>query len=632
MLALNGLTLRRGARVLFSEATVTVHAGQKAGIIGANGSGKSSLFELLLGRLQADAGELQLPTNLEVAHVAQETPGVEISAIEYAIDGDQPLRKLQAALAEAESAGDGNQIGHLHSELEAIDAYTATTRAAKLLNGLGFVTEQHQNPVRSFSGGWRMRLNLAQALMCRSDILLLDEPTNHLDLDAVIWLEGWLKHYPGTLLLISHDRDFLDNVATHIIHLEQQKLKHYTGNYTAFERLRAEQLASQQSAHEKQQREIAHMQDFVRRFRAKASKAKQAQSRLTALNKMELIAAAHVDSQFSFSFKTPEKLPRTLMSLDEVEVGYGQTPLLRDINITLMGGDRIGLLGPNGAGKSTLIKLLAGSLPPLAGKIDQARELKLGYFAQHTLEQLHAEQTPKDHIQQLDPKARDSEIRQYLGGFGFSGEMALTPIETFSGGEKARLVLAILIYQKPNLLLLDEPTNHLDLEMRQALAVALQSYDGAMIIVSHDRHLLRSVCDDLMLVDDGAAKPFDGDLDDYAKWLIERNSNTSNTSTETIVTANSATARKQKKRDDAERRKRLQPLIKQLQKIEKSMSTIEAKLGTIEQQLLDEDLYQAANKLELKDILSEQSTLKKNYAEAEEGWLNISEEIDAFES
>ncbi len=436
------------------------------------------------------------------------------------MDGDTELRVLQAQLVEAEAADDGERQASLFGRLEAIDGYTAPTRAARLMAGLGFSEAQMQQPVDSFSGGWRMRLNLAQALMCRSDLLLLDEPTNHLDLDAALWLQDWLRAYSGTVLLISHDRDFLDLCVDHIALLAEQRLHAYTGNYSAYEKQRATQLAQQQAAHEKQQRTVAHLQQFVDRFRAKATKARQAQSRLKALARMEEIAPAHVDSPFTFGFRAPKDVPHPLLQLTEMDLGYAGEALLHGVKMDIQPGDRLGLLGPNGAGKSTLIKALVGELAPLAGQRKAAKTLQIGYFAQHQLEQLHGDDSPLGHLRRLDPVASEQELRNYLGSFGFIGDQALSLVAPFSGGEKARLVLALLVYQRPNLLLLDEPTNHLDLEMRHALNLALQDFEGAMLIVSHDRHLLRSVCDRFVLVAGGRAEPFDGDLDDYAHWMV----------------------------------------------------------------------------------------------------------------
>ena len=632
MIKLTELALRRGTKLLFEQASLTIHRGEKTGITGANGTGKSSLFALLRGQLHADAGELALPPHLVIAHVAQETPGVARAAIDYVMDGDVELRTLEQQLQAAEQAHDGHRQGELHAKLDAIGGYTARARAARLMHGLGFANEQLERPVADFSGGWRMRLNLAQALMCRSDLLLLDEPTNHLDLDAVYWLQGWLAQYPGTLLLTSHDRDFLDEVCDHILHLEQQRLNLYSGNYSDFERMRAERLAGQQSAFEKQQREIKHIQSFVDRFRAKATKARQAQSRLKALERMERIAPAHVDSPFHFSFLEPHKLPSPLLTLDQLAAGYGDTPILQGARLTLPPGERLGLLGHNGAGKSTLIKLLAGELAPLAGDCERAPELRIGYFAQHQLEQLDPTASPLLHLQRLDPKASEQQLRDFLGGFGFLGEMALAESAPFSGGEKARLVLAMLVYQRPNLLLLDEPTNHLDLEMRHALVLALQEYGGAMVIVSHDRHLLRSVCDRFMLVDSGQVTDFDGDLDDYRQWLLDgqREQAAANEATKADHRAeHSAAARKEQRRAEAEARQRLQPLRKQLDKVEKQLDTLQQQRTAIEQRLADAELYQETRKEELNHLLQQKGELDKAHQQAEEEWLSCSEALEA---
>ncbi len=630
MIKLTELALRRGTKVLFEQASLTIHQGEKTGITGANGSGKSSLFALLRGQLQADVGELTLPPNQVIAHVAQETPGVDRAAIEYVMDGDSELRQLEAQLVEAEQAHNGHRQGELHARIDAVNGYTARARAARLMHGLGFGNEQLERPVADFSGGWRMRLNLAQALMCRSDLLLLDEPTNHLDLDAVYWLQGWLAQYPGTLLLISHDRDFLDEVCDHILHVEQQRLNLYSGNYSAFERLRAERLAGQQAAFEAQQREIKHIQGFVDRFRAQATKARQAQSRIKALERMERIAPAHVDSPFHFAFLPPHKLPSPLLTLEQIAAGYGDTPILSGARLTLQPGDRIGLLGHNGAGKSTLIKLLAGDLAPLAGDCEHSPELRIGYFAQHQLEQLDPSASPLLHLQRLDPKASEQSLRDFLGGFGFIGDMALAPSAPFSGGEKARLVLAMLVYQRPNLLLLDEPTNHLDLEMRHALVLALQEYGGAMVIVSHDRHLLRSVCDQLLLVDRGRVSEFDGDLDDYRQWLLEEQREAPGND-EQPKAEHSATARKEQRRLEAETRKRLQPLRKQLNKLEEQLDKLQQQRSELEQRLADPALYQEGGKEVLSGLLQQKGELDKAHQQAEEAWLLCSEELEAAE-
>ncbi|MBI3771813.1 MAG: ATP-binding cassette domain-containing protein [Gammaproteobacteria bacterium] len=622
MLVFNDVTLRRGGRVLFAGATFKIHPGQRVGLTGANGTGKSSLFALLRGQLHHDQGDVAIPKQWVIAHVAQETPAVEHSAIDYVMDGDSELRQIALALEQAEAAHDGNAIAHLHTRLENIDGYNARVRAAKLMSGLGFMPDQEQTPVCAFSGGWRMRLNLAQALMCRSDLLLLDEPTNHLDLDAVLWLEDWLRNYPGTLILISHDREFLDQVVNHIAHLEHEQITLYSGNYTAFEVRRAERLAQQQSAYEQQQRKIAHMHSFVERFRAKASKARQAQSRLKALQRMELITAAHVDSPFHFSFRPPLKIPHPLLSLEKIALGYGGNVILDNIGLSLVPGDRIGLLGPNGAGKSTFIKMLAGELAPLQGKQTLAPELRIGYFAQHQLEQLHAQESALLHLQRLDSKAMEQSLRDFLGGFGFQGDRVTDAIAPFSGGEKARLVLAMLVYQRPNLLLLDEPTNHLDLDMRDALSVALQGFEGAMVIVSHDRSLLSSVTDKWLLVADGRVSEFDGDMDDYARWLSQRRNAIGNTNAER------APSRKDQRRNEAEQRQKLQPLKKELQKIEVRMEKLGQEKAGLQQQLADSGIYEATKKDQLKTLLQRQAEVEKMLAETEAVWLEISEQLE----
>ena len=631
MLQLRNVALRRGTRLLFDAVSLQVHPGQKVGVAGANGTGKSSLFALLRGELHVDSGDVDVPADWQIASVAQELASSEQSAVEFAIDGDVELRRLQHQLSEAERGGDdGVAIADLHGQIESVDGYTARSRAGRLLHGLGFKTEDLDRPVNVFSGGWRMRLNLAQALMCRSDLLLLDEPTNHLDLDAVIWLENWLHRYAGTLLLISHDRDFLDSVAGQILHIGQQGVKLYSGNYTAFERVRSERLANQQAEHRKQQREVAHIQSYIERFRAKASKAKQAQSRIKALQRMQQIAPAHVDSPFHFSLREPEKLPHELLQLDNVGIGYEGTRILSAVRLSLSPGDRIGLLGPNGAGKSTLIKLLAGVLPAADGERRPARDLKIGYFAQHQVEQLHPAHSPLEHLQQLDPQAREQELADYLGGFGFSGERASMPTAPFSGGEKSRLALALLVYQRPNLLLLDEPTNHLDLEMRQALAQALQEFSGAMVLVSHDRHLLRVSCDQLLLVHDGKVDEFPLSLDEYPQWLAEQQR-----SQEAPVTPNGmqnvAAMRKQQKRDQAEMRKRQQPLRQRVVKAETSLDKAHAEQAALQEQLADNDVYAEHNKALLKALLIEKAELDSHCDQLEQDWMEASEALEQMQ-
>ena len=623
MLYFDSIGLRRGKKLLFEGAGFTIHRGDKVGITGANGCGKSSLFALIRGEIEEDGGNFHAEAGIITAHVAQETPAVSTPAIDYVLEGDAELCRTLAELAEAEAAGDGKRMGALHEKLEAIDGYAARARAARLMRGLGFASEQETLPVAEFSGGWRMRLNLAQALMCRSDLLLLDEPTNHLDLEAVIWLESWLKGYRGAMLLISHDRDFLDRCVNRIIHIEQQRLDLYRGNYCDFERLRAEKLALQQAAHKKQQQQIAHMNSYIERFRAKATKARQAQSRIKALERMQLIAPAHVDSQFDFAFPAAGFVPNPLLRLDEARAGYDGTAVLDKLNLGILPGDRIGLLGPNGAGKSTLIKLLAAELEPLSGDRERSRGLKIGYFAQHQLEQLDGNRSALAHLQELNEQASEKELRNFLGGFAFAGDMATEPVGPLSGGEKARLVLAMLVYNRPNLLLLDEPTNHLDLEMRHALTMALQEFDGAMILVSHDRHMLRSICDTLLLVAEGGVSPFNGDLDDYSAWLMEQRGGEGETET-----AGNPTSKKEKRRQQAEQRKNEQPLRRELKRLEQLLETLQQKRSAVAEQLADPAIYQSGNGELLKALNIEHSALSEQLEATEEEWLSLSEALE----
>lgn len=629
MINFKNVTLRRGVQLLFSDACLTIHKGEKVGFTGANGTGKSSLFALIRNELHPDTGDFSMPPGLEIAHVSQESPSTDQSAIDYVIDGDQPLRRLQNELHLAEQINDGVKLAELHTLLDIIGGYTATVRASRLMHGLGFSSDQELLAVNSFSGGWRMRLNLAQALMCRSDVLLLDEPTNHLDLDAVIWLQEWLSKYPGTLLLISHDRDFLDAITDHIVHIEQQRAEIYTGNFSDFERLRAEKLAQQQSSYLKQQREITHIQSFITRFKAQATKAKQAQSRIKALERMELISQAHVDSPFDFSFAKPERLANPLLTLDKVSVGYdpGKT-IVDQVSLSIVPGDRIGLLGANGAGKSSLIKVLAGTLLPISGHRRTADALKIGYFAQHQLEQLSADENPLWHLQQLDKQATEKDLRNFLGGFDFRGDKAYEPIGPFSGGEKARLVLALLVYQKPNLLLLDEPTNHLDLEMRQALSMALQSYEGAMVIISHDRHMLRSVTDQLLLVSEAQVQVFDGDLDDYRYWLI----NQRKAEERTVSNDAQTPSRKDQRKLDAERRQRLKPLLDAIKKAELIVEDLHQQQRQLELQLASSDIYLESEKERLKNLMTQKVKVDKALNEAEMHWMDAEEQLLSFQN
>lgn len=627
MLNFKNITLRRGARILFANASFILHKGQKIGFTGANGVGKSSLFALVRGELHPDEGEFIMPPNLAVAHVAQETPAVACAAIDYVIDGDLELRQLQQQLEIAGQQDDGIKLAELHAMLDSIGGYGAQARASRLMDGLGFSAAQAQQPVSSFSGGWRMRLNLAQALMCRSDVLLLDEPTNHLDLDAVVWLQDWLCKYPGTLLLISHDRDFLDTITDHIVHIEQQKADIYTGNYSAFERMRAERLAQQQAAYQKQQREMAHIQSFIDRFKAQATKARQAQSRIKALERMETIALAHVDSPFTFTFKAPGRMPNPLLNLYKADIGYGDKTVVKQADLSIVPGDRIGLLGPNGAGKSSLIKVLAGDMPPLSGSLLTADALKTGYFAQHQLEQLRLDESPLWHVQQLDKQAAERDIRNFLGGFDFRGDKVLEPVKPFSGGEKARLVLALLVYQNPNLLLLDEPTNHLDLEMRHALTVALQDYQGALVVVSHDRHLLRTVTDRLLLVAGGTVQDFDGDLDDYRNWLAEQKKTAEDKPSPAQNTAE--ISRKDQRKLDAERRQRQKLLLDALKKAEQAVEKYHNEQCELERQLAEPAIYADSEKARLKQLLERKTRVDKALEAAETDWLEAEEQLQA---
>jgi ATP-binding cassette subfamily F protein 3 len=629
MIRLQNLTLQRGPQRLLEGAELTLHAGQKVGLIGANGAGKSSLFALLRGELGPDAGDCRLPADWRIAHMRQEVDNLERLAVDYVLDGDLQLRAIQAELARAEAAHDGAAIARLHTELDNAQGYTADARARKLLAGLGFTSEQMDKRVGDFSGGWRMRLNLAQALMCPSELLLLDEPTNHLDLDAILWLEEWLKGYPGTLLLISHDRDFLDAVVDHVAHLEQQKLTLYRGGYSAFERTRAERLAQQQQAFEKQQVQRAHMEKYIARFKAQATKARQAQSRIKALERLEELAPAHVDSPFDFVFREADKVSSPLLNLSDARLGYGDKTVLEKVKLSLAPGARIGLLGPNGAGKSTLIKTLAGDLAALGGELARGENLAIGYFAQHQLDALDPKASPLLHVQRLAPSEREQTLRDFLGGFDFRGERCDEPVLNFSGGEKARLALALIAWQKPNLLLLDEPTNHLDLEMRLALTMALQEFAGAVLVVSHDRHLLKSTTDEFLLVADGRIQPFEGDLDDYARWLIDYRAR------QQPPSASTSTADKTDKRAQrqaaAALRQQLAPHKKQADKLEQELNKLHQALAKVEAQLGDSGLYEVARKDELRERLAEQATLKAREAELEESWLLALETLEALQ-
>jgi ATP-binding cassette subfamily F protein 3 len=626
LILLKNLSFSRAGRPLVTDATLQVHPGWKVGLTGANGCGKSTFFALLRGELHAEGGDLELPPSWRIGHVAQDTPALSTPALEFVLDGDAELRDIEAELLDAEDAHDGHRIAELHARLRDIDGYAAHARAAEILDGLGFSQADHARPVAEFSGGWRVRLNLARALISRADLLLLDEPTNHLDLDAVLWLEGWLKSFPGTLIMISHDRDFLDAVVDHILHIEAGGMKLTTGNYSAFERARAERLALQQALHEKQQREIAHLHAFVERFRAKATKARQAQSRLKALARMEQISAAHVDAPFHFGFLEPEAFSDPLLQLDDVKIGYAGTALLSGIRLTLRPGSRIGLLGRNGAGKSTLVKLLAGELAPLCGRRLEGRHLKIGYFAQHQMERLRPDESPLQHLARQEPQTREQELRDYLGGFDFRGQMADAPCGNFSGGEKARLALALLICTRPNLLLLDEPTNHLDLEMREALTLALQETEAAVVLVSHDRHLLRTTVDELWRVADGHVAPFDGDLDDYAAWLAQQRS-ADKAAAPALDKARRLEDRAAKKQREAERRK----LEKEAEKLEAQLAAWQAEKSALSARLADPALYDAgADRALAARLVAEDAELASRIEAAEARWLAVHERLEGM--
>ncbi|OEZ96719.1 ATP-binding cassette domain-containing protein [Duganella phyllosphaerae] len=657
------VSLMRGTKPLLEQVDVTLNPGDKIGLIGANGAGKSSLFAMMRGELHPDQGEIDFPAKWRVAHVAQETPPLERAALDYAIDGDVGLRKLEAELARLEAAPESSEngiaIGNIYSALADADAYTVQSRGEQLLLGLGFTIEQMQRPVSSFSGGWRMRLNLAQALMCPSDLLLLDEPTNHLDLDAIIWLEDWLKRYPGTLLIISHDRDFLDEVVNVVVHIDERKLKRYSGNYSSFERQRAAQMILAAGALEKQQRKRAHLESFVNRFKAQASKARQAQSRMKALAKMEELAPLRAAAEFSFEFREPLSAPNPLLVMEDVDAGYkienektGEVTtktIVNNIKFSLQIGQRIGLLGVNGAGKSTLIKTIAGELAPLTGDATIGKGLNIGYFAQHQVEMLRHDESPLWHLAKIAPTVREQELRNFLGGFNFPGTMVTSSIAPFSGGEKARLALALIVWQRPNLLLLDEPTNHLDLETREALTEALAQFEGTLVVVSHDRHLLRATTDEFIIVADGKLQPFDGDLDDYKDWLFKTKlgkgtdvlpaagkANKTDFPVASPVAPPSAPVvnTKDQKRKEAEDRQRLatlrKPLEQKIKRLDDQIAKRSAQKAEVDGRLADATIYEAANKAKLKQALADQTFFTKDLGELEAQWLQLQEELEAL--
>ena len=627
MITFRNVTLRRGPRALVTGASFSLYDGDRVAVVGANGTGKSSLFALITGELGVDAGEVSVQSGHILASVAQEIGADSRRAVDFVLDGDRELRAVEEQLRIAEEAQDGTRVGSLHAHLDAIGGYAARSRAARLLAGLGFDAAAIERPVAEFSGGWQRRLALAQALMARSDVLLLDEPTNHLDLDAVLWLEEWLRCYPGLLVVIAHDREFLDRVVTRIVSIENGRVETYTGHYSDYEAQRADRLSQQQVAFDRQQREVKHILDFVARFKAKATKARQAQSRLKMLERMERIAPAHVDSPFEFSFLEPARLPRPLLVLEGSRIGYDGRIVLEGVSMSISPGDRIGLLGRNGAGKSTLTKALAGTQALLSGRRTTAQDLLVGYFAQHQIELLDASATPLQHLKRLGgesiAKGTEEEQRTFLGGFGFAGDRVFEPVEPFSGGEKARLVLALVVSQRPNLLLLDEPTNHLDLEMRHALGMALQDYSGAIVLVSHDRYLLKLVADELWLVHGAKAEPFEGDLDDYATWL--RGAASSVRSQKAEDAPRGAAVDKERKRAEAAQRAAMAPMRAAITKAERDMARLTPRLAEIESALAEPDLYESGGRSRLAQLLSEQASLREQLESAEGAWLEASE-------
>lgn len=628
MIEIKNLSLQRGNKQLLNNASLTIYPGQRIGLIGKNGTGKSSLFALIEGKISHDSGDIRLPKHWQLATVKQETPALDIPALDYVLQGDSELQQLQQLLQQAEDDDDGFKQAEYHARLDEIGAYSAPARAAKLLNGLGFSQQEQQQPVKSFSGGWRMRLNLAQALMCRTDLLLLDEPTNHLDLETVLWLEQHLAGLDTTQIIISHDRDFLNATTTQTVELTQQQLILYGGNYDFYQQERAQRLTQQQAAYLKQQAHIQHLQSFIDRFKAKATKAVQAQSRIKALARLERIAPAHLDSEFSFQFAQPDHLPNPLLKLEHISLGYGDKNVLHDIDLSVESGARYGLLGVNGSGKSTLIKAISGSLKPLSGQVIRAEKLKIGYFAQHQLETLRADQSPVWHIQQLSPAVREQEIRNFLGSFAFIGDMALQPIAPFSGGEKARLALAMIVWQKPNLLLLDEPTNHLDLDMRHALTVALQTFKGALIVVSHDRSLLESTTDALIYLSDGELKHFDGDLSNYRQWRLTQDQHNGEQPQDSRDNHN----RKEQKRIEAQQRQQrarlIKPLLKNIEKAERDMGNWQQQRKQHEAFLASEEAYLDENQTKLQQTLTQLAELKVKLAQTEEKWLEWQQEVE----
>ncbi|XXK27333.1 ATP-binding cassette domain-containing protein [Arenicellales bacterium nBUS_45] len=639
MLKITDLSLRRGTRLLLENIALDVFPGQRMGLTGANGCGKSSLFSVIAGRLEADQGNVTLPRGALISEVLQETPESSQTAIDYVIDGDKSYRSLELKIAQAELRNDGTALATLHNQMDAIDGFRVSARAGQLLHGLGFTAKEQTQSVNTFSGGWRMRLNLATALMTRADLLLLDEPTNHLDLDAMVWLEQWLASYEGIVLVISHDREFLDRAVTRIAHIENQTIQVYEGNYSLAERQRAEIIEIQQKQHVRQQKQIRHMQSYIDRFRYKASKAKQAQSRIKALDRLEIVSPVQQKNAFVFEFETPDHSPHQLIDLKGINAGY-QDPVLSKIDFRLSDGERIGLLGRNGAGKTTLMKTLAAELPPLQGSYTGDSKLCIGYFAQHQLELLNPQWSPLDHLAELSQQQNERALRTHLGRFGFSGDSATEPVSIRSGGERARLVLALIVYSKPNLLLLDEPTNHLDIEMRESISLALQSYSGCLVVVAHDRHLLRLVTDELWLINDGSLRRFEGDIDDYVIWLRQRQKGTNKNldsqtnkkpKNKTDITAKgdqkpqrSKTTRQEK----AKQREKVKPLRDRLNRVEKEIDKAAEIKQRLDQALANPEIYNEANRDQLRELLFDQARNAQLHQELERQWLEASELLE----
>ena len=639
MLKITDLSLRRGTRLLLENIALDVFPGQRMGLTGANGCGKSSLFSVIAGRLEADQGNVTLPRGALISEVLQETPESSQTAIDYVIDGDKSYRSLELKIAQAELSNDGTALATLHNQMEAIDGFRVSARAGQLLHGLGFTAKEQTQSVNTFSGGWRMRLNLATALMTRADLLLLDEPTNHLDLDAMVWLEQWLASYEGIVLVISHDREFLDRAVTRIAHIENQTIQVYEGNYSLAERQRAEIIEIQQKQHVRQQKQIRHMQSYIDRFRYKASKAKQAQSRIKALERLEIVSPVQQKNAFVFEFETPDHSPHQLIDLKGINAGY-QDPVLSKIDFRLSDGERIGLLGRNGAGKTTLMKTLAAELPPLQGSYTGDSKLCIGYFAQHQLELLNPQWSPLDHLAELSQQQNERALRTHLGRFGFSGDSATEPVSIRSGGERARLVLALIVYSKPNLLLLDEPTNHLDIEMRESISLALQSYSGCLVVVAHDRHLLRLVTDELWLIDDGSLRRFEGDIDDYVIWLRQRqkgtNKNLDSQTNKKPKSRKDITAKDDQKpqrskttrQEKAKQREKVKPLRDRLNRVEKEIDKAAEIKQRLDQALANPDIYNEANRDQLRELLFDQARNAQLHQELESQWLEASDLLE----